>query len=146
MFHEQRLTVPETPAELRAEYQDDFERALEDAGASDTDASDAAAATDLERERLDAVLAGDEPELSLEEAAQIQALADGAPDAETLVTIACEHLLLGMTTAVLDVDALESELAIEMDAKEIQQKIEQRAPMSFDEYVHIQHAIVANTP
>lgn len=51
-----------------------------------------------------------------------------------------------MTTAVLDVDALESELAIEMDAKEIQQKIEQRAPMSFDEYVHIQHAIVANTP
>lgn len=61
MFHEQRLTVPETPAELRAEYQDDFERALEDAGASDTDASDAAAATDLERERLDAVLAGDEP-------------------------------------------------------------------------------------
>ncbi|NGM69668.1 hypothetical protein G6M89_11730 [Natronolimnobius sp. AArcel1] len=141
MFHEQRTTVPDAPGDLRAEYHRDLSAVLETTGASD-----AAAATDLEPETIDAVLADDDPELSLEEAAQIQALTDGAPDAETIVTIACEHLLLGMTTAVLDVDALESELAIAMDAKEIQQKIEQRAPMSFDEYVHIQHAIVANTP
>ncbi len=43
--------------------------------------------------------------------------------------MACEHLLLGMSTAVLDVDAVESDLEIDLAAKEIQQKIERRAPI-----------------
>ena len=141
MFHEQRTTVPDAPEELQAEYQDDLAAAVEAAG------PDAAAdETDVDRDAVDALLNGDLPDLSLEEAAQIQALEDRAPDPDTIVEMACEHLLLGMTTAVLDVDALESELAIDIDAKEIQQKIERRAPMSFEEYVHIQHAVADNTP
>lgn len=141
MFHEQRTTVPDAPDELRAEYQDDLATAVEEYG------PDAAAAdTDVDRDAIDALLNGDFPNLSLEETAQLQALDERAPDPDTIVEMACEHLLLGMTTAVLDVDAVESELAIEMDAKEIQQKIERRAPMSFEEYVHLQHAIAANAP
>jgi len=144
MFHEQRRAVPDAPADLLAAYLADL------AAAVDEDGPDAAAAdTDVDRETIDTLLedgasATDAVDLTLEEAAQLQALAEGAPDPDTIVEMGCEHLLLGMTTAVLDVDALESELAIDMDAKEIQQKIERRAPMSFAEYVHIQHAIVGN--
>lgn len=141
MFHEQRRTVPDSPDELQAAYRDDL------AAAVDAYGRDAAAdETDVDRDRIEGLFTDDRPELTLEQAAQLQALADGAPDPDTIVEMACEHLLLGMTTAVLDVDALESELAIDMDAKEIQQKIERRAPMSFAEYVHIQYAIADNSP
>ncbi|MWV38893.1 DUF5791 family protein [Natrialba sp. INN-245] len=141
MFYEQRMAVPGSPAELRAEYEGDLEAVVETHGL-DTVATE----TGLDRDVVDALVAGDAPDLSLEDAAEIQSLAEGAPDPETIVTMACEHLLLGMSTAVLDVDAVESELEIDLDPKEIQQKIERRAPMSLEEFVHIQYVIVDNTP
>ncbi|WP_049926579.1 DUF5791 family protein [Halopiger goleimassiliensis] len=142
MFHEQRRRAPESPGELRREYDEELAAVVESHGLEAV-----ADATDVDRERLEALGAGDSPALTLEEAAQIQSLADGAPDdPETIVTMATEHLLLGMSSAVLDVDALESDLAIEMDAKEIQQKIERRAPMSFEEFVHVQYVIADEMP
>ncbi|APW96326.1 hypothetical protein CHINAEXTREME_00460 [Halobiforma lacisalsi AJ5] len=145
MFHEQRTTVPETPAELRAEYRDELAAVVDDRGLET-----AAEETTLPREALEALADrdgdGDLPDISLEEAAEVLALEDGVRDPETVVTMATEHLLMGMSTAVMDVEAVESELEIEMDAKEVQQKIERRAPMSFEEYVHLQHVIVDNIP
>ena len=141
MFYEQRLTVPDSPAELRAAYDDDLAGIVEAVGLET-----AAATTDVDREALEALLDGDSPDLAFEDAAALVALADGEPDAETVVEIACDHLLLGMSTAVLDVEAVESELELDLDAKEVQQKIERRAPMSFEEYVHIQHVIVSRMP
>ncbi|AGB36534.1 DUF5791 family protein [Natronococcus occultus] len=136
MFYEQRTTVPETPADLRAEYDDQLASIVEQRGLEDT-----ADRTDVDPAVLEALLEDGSPDLSLADAAEIQALEDDEPDAETIETMACEHLLLGMTTAVLDVDAVESHLEMELDAKEVQQKIERRAPMSFEEYVHLQHVI-----
>ncbi|OIB56352.1 DUF5791 family protein [Natrialba sp. SSL1] len=141
MFYEQRTAVPDSPADLRAEYAADFASVVDQHGTAAV-----ADETDLDAETLDSLDADTVADLTLEEAAQIQSQTEGEPDAETIVEIACEHLLLGMTTAVLDVDAVEGELAIDMDAKEIQQKIERRAPMSFGEYVHLQHAIVDSAP
>lgn len=141
MFYEQRMTVPDSPADLRAEYEDDLAAVVERRGVEDV-----AAETDLERDELEALAAGDSPALTLEEAAQIQALEDGEPDPETMVTMALEHLLLGMSTAVLDVDAVESDLEIDLDAKEVHQKIEGRAPMSFEEFVHVQYVIADGAP
>ncbi|ELY89175.1 hypothetical protein C483_14530 [Natrialba hulunbeirensis JCM 10989] len=141
MFYEQRMAVPDSPADLRAEYAADLAGVVDQYGA-DTVANE----TDLDAETLESLEADTIADLTLEEAAQIQSQADGEPDADTIVEIACEHLLLGMTTAVLDVDAVESELPVDMDAKEIQQKIERRAPMSFGEYVHLQHTIVGSSP
>lgn len=141
MFYEQRMAVPDSPAALRAEYEDDL-RAVVDRHGPDTVAD----RTDVDRETAEALLEGDSPDLTLAEAAQIQSLDDGEPEPDEMVTIACEHLLLGMTTAVLDVDAVEGELAIDMDAKEVQQKIEQRAPMSLEEFVHIQYVIADGNP
>ncbi|QFU83320.1 DUF5791 family protein [Natronorubrum aibiense] len=141
MFYEQRMTVPDSPAELRAEYDADLRSVIEQHGPDEV-----AAATDVDRDSLEALLEGDSPALTLTEAAQILALEDGEPDADEIVTIACEHLLLGMSTAVLDVDAIESHIDIDLEAKEIQQKIEQRAPMSLAEFVHIQYVIADGAP
>lgn len=141
MIHDQRTTVPDSAAAHRAAYEADLAAIVERVG---IDA--AAARTDVDRETLEGLAAGEAPELTLEEAAHIQALEEGAPDAETIVTMACEHLLLGMSSAVLDVDALESELEIDLEAKEIQQKIERRAPMTLSEFAHLEYAIVDGTP
>ncbi|WP_138797019.1 DUF5791 family protein [Halostella sp. PRR32] len=140
MFYEQRMDVDGlTPADLRAEYESDLAGVIETAGVDSIEAE-----TAVERATLQALADGESPSLSLEEASAILAFADDAPDAETVREIACEHLLLGMTTGVMDVDAVSRGLTLELDPKEIQQKIERRAPMSFEEFVHIQHVIASN--
>ncbi|WP_276252751.1 DUF5791 family protein [Halomontanus rarus] len=141
MFYEQRMQAPESPAALRTEYDDDLRAAVDAVGLQA-----AADATSVDADRLETLLEGESPNLELEEAAEIQALAEGTPDPDTIVEMACEHLLLGMTTAVLDVDSLAGELEIDLDATEVQQKIERRAPMSFDEFVRVQHVIASGSP
>ena len=141
MFYAQRTTVPDSAAELRAEYDDQLAAIVEETGLEET-----ATATAVDEGTLERLVEGDLPSLAFTEAAELVALVDGEPDAETVVEIACDHLLLGMSMAVLDVEAVESELELDLDAKEIQQKIERRAPMSFEEYVHLQHAIVSRMP
>jgi len=47
---------------------------------------------------------------------------------------------------VLDIEALESYIDLDLEAKEIQQKIEGRAPMSFAEFVHVQYVIADGAP
>lgn len=141
MFYEQRLDVPETPAQLRAEYDGMLAAILESVGIDS-----AAAETDVPCDALEVAAAGESPSLSLEDAASIAALDPDEPDAETIEIEACEHLLLGMTTAVLDVESLAAEVPLDLDPKEIQQKLERRAPMTFEEFVHIQHAIASNAP
>ncbi len=74
MFYEQRMAVPGSPAELRAEYEGDLEVVVETHG-PDTVATE----TGLDRDVVDALVAGDAPDLSLEDAAEIQSLAEGAP-------------------------------------------------------------------
>ncbi|MFP9191945.1 DUF5791 family protein [Natronosalvus vescus] len=136
MFYEQRLDVPDTPGALRAEYEADFRTILE-AVSLET----AADTLSVERQTVESLLESETPALTLEAAAEIQSLGDGEPDPETIVEMACEHLLLGMTTAVVDVDTLAGDLDLDLGAKEVQQKIERRAPMTFEEFVHIQFVI-----
>jgi len=95
---------------------------------------------------VESIQSGDVSGLGLEEAARIAALVEGTPDPETIVEIACDHLLLGMSTAVLDVDTVAADLENDLDPKEIQQKLERRSPMTFEEYVRLQHFIVSRQP
>ncbi|SDJ83319.1 DUF5791 family protein [Natronorubrum texcoconense] len=141
MFYDQRMTVPDSPADLRAEYEDDLRAVVDQHGADAV-----AEQTDVDRDAAEALLESESPDLTIAEVAQIQSLEAGEPEPDEMVTIACEHLLLGMSTAVLDVDSIESELEIELDAKEVQQKLEQRAPMSLEEFVHIQYVIADGAP
>ncbi|MEF8784361.1 MAG: DUF5791 family protein [Haloarculaceae archaeon] len=126
------------PVELRAAYDDVLADAIELVGVST-----AAEQTDLDIETVQAVVDGETPELSLEEAMSILALADDQPDTEVLVAEARDILLMGMSAAVLDVEAIAAGIDDELDPKEIQQKIEGRYPITLDEYALL-HAFIEN--
>jgi hypothetical protein len=129
MFHE--LADPDdlSPDELHERYL----AVLADA-VDGRDIEEAVAATGLDRDTLEQLADGASVELTIEEAAAVLALEEDAPDAETIAALARDELLMGMTTAVLDVEAVESGLGGELEAREIQSKIEGRFPMTLREF------------
>ncbi len=88
----------------------------------------------VDRETVGALAAGNSPELTLEEAAAVYAAGEGRPDAQGVLLESREDLLLGMSMAVLDVETIESGIDGAIEAKEIQQKVEGRFPMTLAEY------------
>lgn len=117
------------PAELHVRYLDALAAVVDDHGLEPT-----AERSGLDPDDLRSVLAGDDPGLTLEEAASILAVPEDAPDGKTITAIARDDLLMGMTTAVLDVEAVESGVDGELEAREIQSKIEGRFPMTLREF------------
>lgn len=118
-----------SPEELRAAYDDQLVTTIEAVG-QETVAEE----VDTEPETLHALIEGESPEITLDTAATILALDDNLPDAESITAEARDILLMGMSIAVLDVEAVASGINDAMDPKEIQQKAEGRFPMTLDEY------------
>jgi hypothetical protein len=99
--------------------------------------------TPVDADRVDALLEGrDGGELTVEEAARLLALADG-DDADAVLAEVRDHLMLSMSTAVLDVDAIAANLDGELSAREIQAKMEGRLPMTLREYARIHHYVAS---
>jgi hypothetical protein len=121
---------------LRDAYVDRLRETVDSVGVDET-----AERVGVDAETIRAVVDGDAPELTLEVAAAILALDESRPDAETLKLEALDILLMGMTTAVLDVDAMAAGVEGEFDAKEIQQKIEGRYPITLAEYARFHQFI-----
>ena len=141
MFHEEREAGELSPDELRARYDrqlretiDEYsiDRVIEESG--------------LAHDRIDALAAGESPTLTLEEGAKILAVADDEPGAEDIVLETRDHLLMGMTVGVLDVEAVESGIDGAFDAREIQQKIEGRLRMTLDELAVLHSYIDGRSP
>ena len=118
-----------SPAELHDQYLDALASVIDDHGVEI-----AAERSGVDPDALRAVLGGDDPDLTLEEAASILAVPEDAPDGETVAAVARDDLLMGMTTAVLDVEAVESGIDGELEAREIHSKIEGRFPMTLREF------------
>ena len=118
-----------TRDELRAAYDDLLAATIQSVGATTV-----ADETGIDESRIEALLDGDSPELSLAESAAILETDSERPDAETILAEARNILLMGMSAAVLDVETLAAEVEDEMEPKEIQQKVEGRHPVSLDEY------------
>lgn len=93
--------------------------------------------TGLDRATVEDVQSADCSDLTLEDAAAILATDPDRPDADTVAAEARDILLLGMTTAVVDVDSLASQLDGVLEPKELQQKVEGRHPMTVGEYATI---------
>ena len=125
-----------TPADLREGYVDELAVAVEAVGVDEV-----VATTNLDRDLIEAVLAGETPDMNLSDAAAILACQPDAPDQESILLEVRDHLLMGMSIAVMDVEVLAGELNDVLSAKKLQQKIEGRAPMTLDEYATIHHAI-----
>lgn len=118
-----------TPDELRAAYDNLLAETIDSVG------RDAVAAeTGIDDGRLDALLDGESQDIDLTEAAAILATDADLPGAEAIEAEARDILMMGMSIAVLDVEAVASALNDELGPKEIQQKIEGRHPMALDDY------------
>jgi len=134
-----------SPDGLRVAYEDHLRTVLNTVGVDTAEAE-----TSLDRATLEAIADGDTPDsdtdsaaadLTLSDAAAIAALADDAPDAEAIVLETRDHLLMGMTTAVLDVDAIAANLTVDLTGQEVQQAIEGRIEMTLPELAAIQSVI-----
>ena len=129
-----------TPAELRSRYEAALREIIDEHGVEAV-----AAESGVDTATLEALAAGESTELTLEEAAAVRAVPADAPPAETIAATARDALLLGMTTAVLDVEAVESGLEGRLEAREIQSKVEGRFPMTLAEYALLQQYIESRT-
>jgi len=96
--------------------------------------ADVVEATGLDRATVDAFADGKVADRTLEEAVAVLATGPDRPDADALQAEAQDILLMGMTTAVMDVESLASGIDDELEPKEIQQKIEGRYPVTLAEY------------
>ncbi|WP_335999882.1 DUF5791 family protein [Halorientalis halophila] len=117
------------PEELLAAYESVLAETIEEQGVGTV-----AEETGVDEGTLQALVDGDSPEVTLEEAAAILATDPDRPDADFLEADARDVLLMGMSSAVLDVEAIQSGIDSRLEAKEIQQKVEGRHPMTIDEY------------
>jgi hypothetical protein len=115
--------------ELRSAYDERLVETSEAVGVETVTAE-----TAVDSETLTALKQGESPELTLEAAMTILALDEELPDTDTLLAEARDILLMGMSVAVLDVEAVASGIEDAMEPKEIQQKAEGRFPMTLDEY------------
>ena len=92
--------------------------------------------TGLDRDGVERIADGGRMDLQLSTAATVLALANGR-DPDAIEADARDRLLLAMSSAVLDVDALSRGLGATTPAKELQAKIEGRQPMTVAEYAKI---------
>lgn len=137
MLQDQRVDVDGLSVSgLREEYDEELRAVIDRVGPEPVSSK-----TGVDAEVVAALADGESPALSLPDAAAILAVGEEYPDAETIETMACEHLLLGMSMAVMDVDALANEVDLDRSAKGLQQMLERRAPMSLDEFVAIEYVI-----
>lgn len=123
-------------ASIRTAYDARLSATLESVGIGT-----ASAETGIDPARLEAVLDEEASDLTLEEAASVLALEPDAPEADAIAYEARDHVLMGMTNAVLDVDTLASLVDTDLTGQEIQQAIEGRTRLTLDELAEIQHAI-----
>lgn len=105
--------------------------------------SEIVATTGLDEDTVRAVANQTAAELALADAAAIAALASDTPDPDAILTEIRDTLLLEMSSAMLTVDRLATELSLDLDPKEIQAKIEGRQPMTLDEYAQLRHYLAS---
>jgi hypothetical protein len=91
------------------------------------------AETDLDAETVAALAAGNAPQLTLEEAAAVLAAVEDDSPADVLA-LTRDAVMMGMSQAVLDVEALAAEAGGDLEPREVQSKIEGRFPMTLEEF------------
>ncbi|WP_336336937.1 DUF5791 family protein [Haloarcula brevis] len=119
----------QAPEELLAAYGTVLAETVETVGVDGV-----ADATGLDRATVEAFASGDIADRTLDEAVAVLSAGPDRPDADALQAEAQDILLMGMTTAVMDVESLASGIDDELEPKEIQQKIEGRYPVTLSEY------------
>ncbi|WP_311171356.1 DUF5791 family protein [Halobellus ordinarius] len=126
-----------SPTALREAYEARLRDIVTDHGTETVAAESGVDPADLE-----SLLDGPVPDLSVTDAAAVLALDDDR-DAETIVLELRDHLLLAMTTGVVDVDTLASNVDLDRSGQELQQAIEGRTEMTLETLAAIRQFLAA---
>lgn len=126
----------QTPAALQSEYESLLTETIEAVGVEQV-----VEESGVDRETVERLADGDSPELTLESAAAIFGTRGELPDADSIEAEARDILLMGMSVAVLDVEAIAAGINDQLEPKEIQQKAEGRYPITLEEYAIIHQYI-----
>lgn len=129
------------PADLREQYLAALTAVVEERGVEAV-----VAETDLDEARVEAVLSGDADDVTLDEAAAVLACSPDYPEADDYLLELRDHLMLQMSSAVVDVESLRRGIETDLDAKELQQKVEGRREMTLDEYARVTRHLAAENP
>ncbi|MFB6235435.1 MAG: DUF5791 family protein [Halopenitus sp.] len=137
MLHEVATDAGTEPDALQAAY----ETLVRDAVTA-TDVDEVVAETKVDAETAESIADGTVPTLTVEEAASVIALTHDR-DAAAIEAELRDHLLMGMTTAVLDVDTIAGAIDIDLTGQEVQQVLEGRTSMTLAQLAEIQGVIEA---
>ncbi len=126
------------PETLRQAYETQL-RSVVDAVGAET----AAAESGVDPDRIRAIENGPVPDLRVEDAAAVLALDGDRPDAESIVLELRDHLLMAMTTGVVDVDTLAANVDLDLSGQEVQQALEGRTEMTLAQLAAIHQFLAA---
>ena len=127
-----------SPGALREAYEAQL-RSVVDAVGAETAAADSG----VDPDRIRAIEAGAVPDLRVADAAAVLALDDDRPDAESIVLELRDHLLMAMTTGVVDVDTLAANVDLNLSGQEVQQALEGRTEMTLAQLAAIHRFLAA---
>lgn len=96
--------------------------------------------TSLDEGDVEAVMNGDVAELTVADGAAVLALTADR-DADVVVAELRDHLLIGMATAVLNVDTIAASIDADLTGQEVQQALEGRTAMTLEQLAEIMSVI-----
>ena len=100
----------------------------------------------LSEASANAVRDGDVAGLSLADATAVLAASNPDRDADAMVAEVRDHLLMGMATAVLDVDSIAAKIDADLTGQEVQQALEGRTTMTLGQLAEILSVIERRKP
>jgi len=135
MLHEVAADAGTEPDALRVAYE-----ALVREAVTASDVDEVVAETKVDAETAETIADGTVPTLTVEEAASVIALTHDR-DAVAIEAELRDHLLMGMTTAVLDVDTIAGAIDVDLTGQEVQQALEGRTSVTLAQLAEIQGVI-----
>lgn len=98
------------------------------------DAEERVTETQLDDDVVTALLQGDDVSVTLSEVMEIWALRTDAAEPDQLLSETRHDLMLSMSTAITNIDAVAGDLDADLSPNEIQAKLEGRLPMTLYEF------------
>jgi hypothetical protein len=126
------------PEALREAYETQL-RSVVDAVGAET----AATESGVDPDRIRALEDGSVPDMAVDDAAAILAVDGDRPDAESIVLELRDHLLMAMTTGVVDVDTLAANIDLDLSGQEVQQALEGRTEMTLEQLAALHRFLAA---
>ena len=121
-----------------------FEAMLTDA-VDEADRNGADDGSSLDPTTVERIRDGDAAGLTVEEGVSVLAAAAGR-EADAMVAELRDHLLMGMATAVLDVDTVAASIDADLTGQEVQQVLEGRAAMTLTQLAEVMAVIETRKP